>query len=190
VTAMAVTASESRPARPQRDGRLGRAIKEAVLTVVGLVGLLAIVWLICAMAFGLSIVVFKTGSMAPAIPTGSAAVVREVRASQVQVGDVITVQREGASLPVTHRVVSVSADPVNPDARIVELRGDANESNDLAPYTITEAKRVLASFPGFGVALAVMRSPYFLGVTTVAVGLLTVWAFWPQRRASRHRVSS
>ena len=190
MTAMAVTATESRPARPQRAGRLGRAVKEAVLTLVGIIGLLAIVWLVCALLFGLSIVVFKTGSMAPTIPTGSAAVVREVQASEIAVGDVITVQREGATLPVTHRVVSVVADPADPAARIVELRGDANDSNDLAPYTITHAKRVLASFLGFGIVLGVMRSPFFLGVTTVAVALLTVWAFWPQRRASRHRVTS
>ena len=188
MTTMAVAASESRPARPQRAGRLGRAIKEIVLTIAGLVGLLAIVWLACAMLFGLSIVVFKTGSMSPTIPTGSAAVVREVQASEIRVGDVITVQREGATLPVTHRVVSVSAHPADPAARTVELRGDANGANDLAPYTITEAKRVLASFPGFGEALGVMRSPFFLAVTTVAVALLTVWAFWPQRRLSRHRV--
>ena len=189
MTAMAVSTSESRPARPQRAGRLGRALKEGVLTLVGLVGLLAIVWLVCAMVFGLSIVVFKTGSMAPEIPTGSAAVVREVQASEIRVGDVITVQREGAPLPVTHRVVSIAADPADPAARIVELRGDANESNDLAPYTITEAKRVLASFPGFGIALGIMRSPFFLAVTSVAVALLTVWAFWPQRRVQRHRES-
>ena len=189
MTAMAVSASESRPARPQRAGRLGRAIKEAVLTIVGVIGLLAIGWLACAMVFGLSIVVFKTGSMAPEIPTGSAAVVREVQASEIKVGDVITVQREGATLPVTHRVVSVTADPADPEARIVELRGDANASNDLAPYTITEAKRVVASFPGFGIALAVMRSPFFLALTTVTVALLTIWAFWPQPRHNRHRES-
>ena len=119
-----------------------------------------------------------------------AAVVREIEASEITVGDVITVQREGAALPVTHRVVSIVADPANPSSRTVELRGDANETNDLAPYTITHAKRVIASFPGFGEVLGVMRSPFFLAVTSVAVALLTIWAFWPQRRSSRHRVSS
>ena len=190
MTAMAAAPSESRPARPQRAGRLGPAVKEGTLTLVGLIGLLAIAWLIGATLFGLSIVVFKTGSMAPTIPTGSAAVVREIEASEITVGDVITVQREGAALPVTHRVVSIMPDPANPSSRTVELRGDANETNDLAPYTITHAKRVIASFPGFGEVLGVMRSPFFLAVSSVAVALLTIWAFWPQRRSSRHRVSS
>jgi len=190
MTAYAVPATEIRPARPQRVGRLGRALKEVVLTIVGLLGLLAIVWLICAMVFGLSIVVFKTGSMAPTIPTGSAAVVRDVQASELAVGDVITVQRDGATLPVTHRIVSIAADPANPAARVVVLRGDANATNDLEPYVITETKRVMMALPGFGVVLAIMRSPFFLAVTTLAVTLLVVWAFWPARRARRHRVTS
>lgn len=186
---MTVTATEARPARPTRAGRLGRAVKEAVLTVVGLIGLLAIVWLVCAMFFGLSIVVFMTGSMAPTIPTGSAAVVREVAAAEIRVGDVITVQREDAALPVTHRVVAIEADPSNPAARLVTLRGDANASNDLAPYAVTEVKRVVASFAGLGSMLAVMRSPFFLAATSVGVGLLVVWAFWPTRER-RHRMSA
>jgi signal peptidase I len=190
MSTMTIGASETRVARPRRVTRLGRAVKEAVLTVVGLIGLLAIIWLACSMLFGFSIVVFKTGSMAPTIPTGSAAVVREIDASEVRVGDVITVQREGATLPVTHRVVSVAPDATDPAARVVELRGDANAANDLAPYTITQAKRVLASFASVGTVLTVMRSPYMLAMTTLFVALLTVWAFWPAARTRRHRVTS
>ncbi len=127
--------------------------------------------------------------MAPTIPTGAAAVVRDVEAADIAVGDVITVQRVGAALPVTHRVVAIDADPANSSGRLVTLRGDANASNDLTPYAITGAKRVMASFAGLGVLLEVMRSPFFLGVTTLAVGLLTVWAFWPARQ-QRHRMGS
>ena len=186
VTAELASAIETSPARPQRAGRLGRALKEVVLTVVGILGLLAIVWLACAMLFGLSIVVFKTGSMSPTIPTGSAAVVREIAAADIAVGDVITVQRDGSSLPVTHRVVSIAADPSDAASRLVTLCGDANASNDLAPYAVHDAKVVMASAPGFGTTLGLMRSPFFLALTTLAVALLAVWAFWPQRR-QRHR---
>lgn len=189
LTARLMTASETRPARPQRAGRLGRALKEIVLTVVGLVGLLAIVWLACATLFGLSIVVFKTGSMAPTIPTGSAAVVREVAAADIVVGDVVTVQREGSSLPVTHRVVSIAADRMDSTARLLTLRGDANASNDSAPYAVREAKVVLGSVPVLGSALGVLRTPYVLALTTLAVALIAIWAFWPQRPARRHRAN-
>lgn len=182
--------AETSPARPQRAGRLGRVLKEAVLTIVGIIGLLSIAWLACAGLFGLSIVVFKTGSMAPAIPTGSAAVVREISAAEIRVGDVVTVQREGSALPVTHRVVSVEADPADATARFLILRGDANASNDATPYSVRDARLVLASTPGFGLVLDLLRTPFFLGVTTLVVALLAVWAFWPQRRPRRHRVET
>jgi signal peptidase I len=187
VSAELAPATETSPARPQRAGRLGRALKEAVLTLVGILGLLAIVWLACAMLFGLSIVVFKTGSMAPTIPTGSAAVVRAIAAADIAVGDVITVQREGSSLPVTHRVVAIDANPADAAGRLITLRGDANASNDSAPYPVREAKVVLASAPGFGTALGILRTPFFLALTTLAVALLAIWAFWPQRRQRLHR---
>jgi signal peptidase I len=188
MSSMAISATETRVARPRRATRLGRMLKEVVLSIAGLLGLLAMSWLLCSIFFGFSLVVFKTGSMAPAIPAGSAAIVREVAASEIAVGDVITVQREGATLPVTHRVVSISpAD--DPAARVVELRGDANDSNDLAPYTIAHAKRVVASFASVGAVLTVLRTPYVLGITTMLVGLLVVWAFWPRPRARRHRVT-
>lgn len=175
-------------ARPRSRGRFGRLLKETVLALVGILGLLAIIWLACAMVFGLSIVVFKTGSMAPSIPTGSAAIVQDVTAADIAVGDVITVQRDGSTLPVTHRVVAIELDPSNPDGRLVTLRGDANASNDFAPYAITEAKRVVASVAGFGVVIAVMRSPFFLAVTSLIVALLCVWAFWPAQHGRRHRL--
>ena len=49
---------------------------------------------------------FKTGSMSPTITAGSVALVREIPASEINVGDVVTVDREDA-LPVTHRVTSI-----------------------------------------------------------------------------------
>lgn len=177
-------------ARPRARGRVARVLKETVLTLVGILGLPAIAWLACAMIFGLSIVVFKTGSMAPAMPTGSAAIVQDVTAADIAVGDVITVQRDESALPVTHRVVAIELDPSNPAARLVTLRGDANASNDFAPYAITEAKRVVASVAGFGAVIGVMRSPFFVAVTSLIVALLCVWAFWPAQHARRHRLES
>jgi len=167
------------------SARAGGLAKELVLTVVGILGLLGIAWLLCAWLFGLSIVVFKTGSMSPTIPTGSAAVVREIPASMISVGDVITVQRDTAALPVTHRVVAVQTDPASAASRIVTLKGDANATPDLEPYTLTEAKVVVASLAGAGTVLAILRTPFVLALTTLVVTLVMVWAFWPQRRTTK-----
>jgi signal peptidase len=161
-------------------------VKEAVVTLAGLIGALSILWFIVASVAGVSIIIFATGSMAPTIPTGSAALVREVPASEIDVGDVVTVQRPGSRLPVTHRVVSVSPDPDAADGRILVLRGDANVSNDTFPYRVTEAKVVVAAIPVLGTILAIAGRPAVTGVLTIVVAALVVWAFWPTRR-SAHR---
>ena len=164
------------------SSRRASLAKEIVLGVVGVIGLLAIAWLVCAWLFGLSVIVFKTGSMAPAIPAGGASISREIPASEVAVGDVITVQRDTSALPISHRVVSVDTVPGQPQQRSVVLQGDANATPDLEPYVIEKTRVVVASAPGAGTALALLRSPFALAVTTLVVALLVVWAFWPQRR--------
>ena len=171
----------TQPVAPSHRSRAGDRAKEAVLTTVGILGLLAIAWLLCAWIFGLSIVVFKTGSMSPTIPTGAAAVVKEVPASTISIGDVITVQRDSAALPITHRVVAIEPGPTA-ETRVVTLKGDANSTADLEPYTLGDAKVVIASMPGAGTALAVLRTPFALALTTLLVALLCIWAFWPRRR--------
>ena len=81
---------------------------------------------------------------------------------------------------------AIAANPADSSSRLVTLRGDANESNDLSPYAVSEVKLVMASAAGLGTALGLLRSPFFLALTTLVVALLAVWAFWPQRR-HRHR---
>jgi signal peptidase I len=164
-----------------------RIVKDVVLGLAGLAGLGAIVWLIASAAFGTQLMIFRTGSMAPTMPTGAAAVTVPVAPDAIRVGDVVTVQRPGAALPVTHRVVSTAADPGHPDARILVLKGDANRIADAQPYTVSEARRVVVAVPGLGSALLVARTPVVVGATTIGVAALVVWAFWPAPAGAARR---
>lgn len=155
------------------------AFKDVLITTAGVAGLLGVVWILCAPLFGLSIVIFETGSMAPTMPEGAAALVRVIPAAEIEVGDVVTVDRAGSALPVTHRVVSVSTASTHPGGRSVTLKGDANAVPDLSPYDLTQAKLVVAAAPGVGAALTELRTPYFLAFGTLLIALLVVWAFWP-----------
>lgn len=175
-------------ARPRAPGGQFSA-KNAVLMLAGIAGVLSLLWFAFTAVTGTSIIIFTTGSMAPTIPTGSAAVVRTIPSSEITVGQIVTVQRTGSRLPVTHRVVSVSPDPASGDGRILVLRGDANATNDPFPYRVTEAKLVVASVPELGILLAAAGRPAFTGILTVGVAGLVVWAFWPSRR-SAHRIES
>ncbi|HEY1105973.1 MAG TPA: S26 family signal peptidase, partial [Agromyces sp.] len=95
-----------------------------LLTLAAVAGALCLVLVVAAGVFQVGIVLFRTGSMGPTIPAGSAALVREVPASSLAVGDVVTVDRPGR-LPVTHRIVAID-DGSGPELRRLTLRGDAN----------------------------------------------------------------
>lgn len=71
--------------------------------------------------------VVETGSMEPALPTGSLIVVERVAASELRVGDVITVVRDDGAR-VTHRIVDTAeTDDGRPAFR---TKGDANPATD------------------------------------------------------------
>lgn len=138
-----------------------KVVKAGVPALAGLAGLLAVLWVIASALLGWQLMVFRTGSMAPSMPTGAVALTVPVAPADIHVGDVITVRRTGAALPVTHRVVSVAALPGHPAARSIVLKGDANSSADIVPYDVTTASRVVVAAPGAGAAIEATRSPLF-----------------------------
>jgi signal peptidase len=159
---------------------IARWLREGLLSIAAVGGMMSIVAVIVAQSFGLSVVMFRTGSMAPTIPAGAAAVVREVPATEVRVGDIVTVPNPRSSLPVTHRVVAIQPDGDGLDGVTLTLKGDANQQVDPFTYHVREVRKVVASSPALGTLLSVTRSPQALGLTTVAVTILVTWAFWPR----------
>ncbi|UYO95852.1 S26 family signal peptidase [Microbacterium sp. M28] len=160
--------------------RAGRFLREALLTVAALGGVVCIALAALAFAGGYTLIMFKTGSMSPTIPAGSVALVQRVPASELELGDIATIDRPGA-LPVTHRVTGVSVG-ANVGERIVTMKGDANESEDPAPYTVTEARIVHGSLPHLADVIVWFGNPVVLGGITVGAAALVTWAFWPKQR--------
>jgi signal peptidase len=203
----AVKASRSR-ARPRRTR--AHAVRDGIITLAGLAGLVVIAWTVLSRVLGLSLVVLMTGSMAPTMPTGSAAVLLDgVPAAELRAGDVVKVPRPGYELPVTHRIVavgpvtgeverlSVGVDPADPAARQLVLQGDANASVDPLPYVVTEADRVLVAAPYLGYANRLLHTPIVLAGLIGTVLLVLVGTSLPSadrrgggrdagRRAGRH----
>lgn len=158
---------------------VGRGVREVLLTLAAVGGVICIVLVILAFTGGYSLIMFKTGSMAPAIPAGSVALVQRIPASDIAVGDVVTVDR-GAALPITHRVTGVEATDAD-DSRIITMRGDANDVEDPAPYTVSDVRIVRGSVPELANVIVWFGSPWVLGGITLGASLLVVWAFWPRR---------
>ncbi|MFI7024359.1 signal peptidase I [Micromonospora sp. NPDC049900] len=170
----------------QRRGLLAR-VGDLVLTLLAVGGTVCVVLVPLAFFFDISLILFKTGSMSPSIPAGSLAVVREIPASEVAVGDVVTVDRTPLA-PITHRVVEIADG--GGSTRLLTMRGDANESNDAAPYAVAHVRRVEWSAPRLGYAVRTVSNVYAMSAITIGTAAIVTWAFWPRgepRPPARHR---
>ncbi|SMQ73891.1 signal peptidase, endoplasmic reticulum-type [Plantibacter sp. VKM Ac-1784] len=171
--------------RQQPRRSVASIVGSTLLNLAAVGGVVCIVLVILATCFNITLIMFKTGSMSPTIPTGSLALVREIPASDIAVGDVVTVDRAG-QLPVTHRVTSVTGgvDTAGPQ-RTITMQGDANLSEDPEPYTVSTVRIVLASVPGLAYLVVWLSNPWVLAGLTLSCSALVMWAFWP--RSDRKR---
>ena len=101
--------------------------------------------LLSSFLLGVQFIIVLSGSMTPAMPAGSLAVVREVDPAQVAVGDVITYGHPAdPQVLVTHRVVELRA--LEGGAPAFGTKGDANEEADsyLVPAESVTGKALFA----------------------------------------------
>lgn len=158
--------------------RAKRYFLEAALTVGAIAGLLCVITAIVGVAFGLSPLIFRSGSMAPTIDVGDVAISRSVPAADVAVGDIVSVSRPDGTR-ITHRVASVDSRVGNSTTMI--LRGDANSINDPEPYTTTTVDRVLFHIPHLGYVLSWFANPYSWAMATLLTLALLWAAFRPDK---------
>jgi signal peptidase len=159
-----------------RKPSIGSRVRSLLLTLAAIGGVVCIVLVLLAVFFHITLIMFKTGSMSPTIPEGSLAVVRQIPASQIHVGDVVTVDRAG-ELPISHRVTSIHGSGAA--TRIITLKGDANLAPDPLPYTVTTVRLVIWSVPQLAYFIVWLSNPLVLGAIAVGAAALVTWAFWP-----------
>jgi signal peptidase len=176
---------------PRRSGwrRAEAIVRTVLLDVAAVLGTICIVLVVLAVVFHITLIMFRTGSMSPAIPTGSLAVVRQMPAQDARVGQVVTVDRPG-ELPITHRVYRTRSGADG--TTVLVLKGDANTAPDPAPYVVRTVRLVIWSAPGLAYFIVWLGDPFVLGGLTIAVTVIVVWVLWPredERRRSRHRTA-
>jgi signal peptidase I len=92
--------------------------------------------------------VFLSGSMSPTIQAGSLALSETVDASEIAVGDIVTVPYHDSY--VTHRVVAVTH---STDKATLTLRGDGNKTPDDTVHEVTSVQRTRIWVPQLGYAV-------------------------------------
>ncbi|WP_429517739.1 signal peptidase I [Rhodococcus sp. BE178] len=153
--------------------------RETALTIGAVAGVICIVATVAAMVFGVKPLIFRSGSMSPEITTGSLALSRNVPATDLKVGDVVSVENTQGTR-ITHRVHAL--DPQAGGTVLVTLKGDANQDPDIEPYAITEADRVFTSVGGLGYVVAWLSSPAALLLGGAFVGALLMIVVRPAKK--------
>lgn len=177
---------------------LGRpAVAVRRIVDLGLLALIVVVLVAMILGKGAPLVgrqsfVIGGGSMEPTIPLGAAIVIEPVTASELAVGDVVSLQVGHERTTFTHRIITVVD---RPDGRWIRTKGDANGSPDpeLVPAS-TVLGRVELSIPLVGYLLALLSMPVgVIFVLGLAATLLAIaWLLEslepdpaPRRGASR-----
>ena len=127
--------------------------------------------LIVPQMFGIVPYTVISGSMEPAIPTGSIVYVKKTQLHTIESGEVITFyMNTNAAVPTTHRVVENHT-----DTQEFITKGDANEKTDIVtiPYAQVEGK-VILSVPmmGYLVGLLNTRGGFLIWTGIFLAGIL------------------
>lgn len=139
-------------------------VARVLLSIGAVLGTTCLLTAVGCLALGLRPLVFESGSMTPAIPTGSLALADEVAAADLRVGDVVSVVTADG-VRVTHRISWIQR--VDGKASLT-LRGDANATPDADPYLVSSADRVLVDVPWLGYPVHFLAS----GPGRILLGLL------------------
>jgi signal peptidase len=155
-----------------------------VLTAVALISLLGVSAL--PNVLGYKTYVVLSGSMEPAIHTGSVLVALPVAPETLRVNDVIVYNRSDVSESITHRIIQVNSDV--PGKPTFVTRGDANPAPDAwtVQYNGSTAGKIVFAVPYMGYAYSAVASPQgraiFLVIPVLVLSLMWLAQIWRRDR--------
>ena len=135
--------------------------------LTGLLAVLAVLLVLSSFNVGVRAYVVSSGSMSPALSTGSLVFVTSEKAYKP--GDVITFKGTSKNEYITHRIVKVEED--SKGIRYV-TKGDANEISDIDPVPVDKVVgRVVFNIPRFGYLISFLRTKVGLILFVAAIAM-------------------
>lgn len=148
---------------------LKRAAKTAAVIILIFL-ITSVLFVLISPFFGWRTEMVLSGSMEPAIPTGSVVVVRPIAAGEVREGDVIMFASLAGHSLTTHRVIRV--DQQSTGLRFF-TKGDANKGDDINPVIPAQLVGIVVfSIPYLGYLISFIRTP--LGLVLFLIVPVTV----------------
>ena len=192
----AVAPPHAGAAEPVRRER--KPLRHVVGRVASTIGLVLVVSIAALMLvpsiLGYHRYVIISGSMEPAIPTGSIVYDKAVPVDDLKVGDVITFlppPEYGLAYPVTHRIHEIGKAPANQQdaaaaGRTFRTKGDANPAPD--PWTIIlhsdHQDRVEHHIPKLGYVYEWLSQRWVqilvFGIPALIIGIIIIRALWKE----------
>lgn len=154
-------------------------VTAVLMTAAALASLLGIT--VLPGLLGYKTYVVLSGSMEPAIHTGSVLVALPVAPESLKVNDVIVYNRSDVSESVTHRIIQVNSDNGKPTFM---TKGDANSAPDdwTVQYSGNTAGKIVLAVPLLGYAYHGIASPQgrlvFLVVPVLVLSLIWLAQIW------------
>lgn len=150
--------------------KISKIIQNLITVILALAALLIIISLF-PVTGNYKILVVQSGSMEPAIKTGSVVIVKP--ADNYQTNDVITFAGKDGGKSTTHRIVKIETE--NGETHFV-TKGDANNTEDNNKVTADKIiGKVLFSIPYAGYAVAAAKEPLgFALLVIVPAGLIII----------------
>ncbi|ERK73271.1 signal peptidase I [Leifsonia aquatica] len=147
--------------------RVYAGIRNVLLTAGAVVGGACILIFALGMFLGVKPAIVVSGSMLPTIPVGAMTFSLDRPASQLEVGDVVMVERPDDQGLVTHRIVELEK---TGGRASLTLQGDNNDVTDPEPYLVKQAAVVVFTVPLLGyIADYVQRQGILVGVILLSV---------------------
>jgi signal peptidase len=139
------------------------------LTFVGLIALF-LVFSAIPIPGNYQTMIVQSGSMEPAIKTGSIIAVKPVE--NYKIGDIITFKRRGEKDLTTHRIVEMRVEQGSP---IYTTQGDANNAPDMREVKESEVTgKALFAVPYLGYAVDFAKKPVGFALLIIIPALLII----------------